>query len=46
MLKGFISKGKKVEAKEAPRELKEIPTPQEEFLDKKPSGITTDLKRV
>ena len=34
MLKGFISKGKKVEVKEAPPELKEVPTPQEEFLDK------------
>lgn len=44
MLKGFISKGKKVQAKEAPPELKEVPTPQEEFLDKKPSVVTTEVR--
>ena len=44
MLKGFISKGKKIQVKEAPSELKEVPTPQEEFLDKKPSVITSEVK--
>jgi hypothetical protein len=44
MLKGFISKGKKIQVKDAPSELKEVPTPQEEFLDKKPSVITSEVK--
>ena len=45
-LKGFISKGKKVEIKEAPPELRDVPTPQEEFLDKKPSSMTTAVKEM
>jgi hypothetical protein len=45
-LKGFLSKGKKIEAKVAPPELREVPTPQEEFLDKKPSALTTAVKEM
>ena len=44
MLKGFISKGKKVQIREAPPELKEVPIPQEEFLNKKPSVMTSEIK--
>jgi len=45
-LKGFISKGKKIEAKKAPDELKEIPEQQEEFLDTKPSIMTTAVRQM
>lgn len=45
-LKGFISKGKKIQAKEAPPELKEVPEQQEEFLDTKPSVVTTVVKQM
>ena len=45
-LKGFLSKGKKIEAKVAPPELREVPTPQEEFLDKKASTLTTAVKEM
>ena len=45
-LKGFISKGKKIQAKEAPPELKEVPEQQEEFLDTKPSVMTTTVRQM
>ena len=45
-LKGFIKKGEKVLAKEAPPELKNVAAQQEEFLDAKPSILTTAVKQM
>ena len=45
-LKGFISKGKKIEVKKAPDEIKDIPEQQEEFLDTKPSIMTTAVRQM
>jgi hypothetical protein len=45
-LKGFIKKGEKVLAKEAPPELKSVAAQQEEFLDAKPSVLTTAVKQM
>jgi hypothetical protein len=45
-LKGFIKKGEKVLAKEAPPELKNVAAQQEEFLDAKPSVLTTAVKQM
>jgi len=45
-LKGFIKKGEKVLAKEAPLELKSVAAQQEEFLDAKPSVLTTTVKQM
>jgi len=45
-LKGFIKRGEKVLAKEAPLELKSIAPQQEEFLDAKPSVLTTTVKQM
>jgi len=43
-LKGFISKGQKVQGTVVPEELKDVPTPQAEFLEKKPGPVTTAIK--
>ena len=45
-LRGFIKKGEKVLAKEAPLELKSVAAQQEEFLDAKPSVLTTAVKQM
>ena len=46
-LRGIIKKdGEKQKAKEAPPELKDVQPQQEEFLDAKPSVMTTVVKEM
>ena len=39
--KGFAFKGSKLKPKQAPEELRDLPTPQDEALSVKPTGMTT-----
>ena len=45
-LKGFIKKGQKIQGVLAPPEIRDIQPQQEEFLDKKPSVMTTAIKQM
>lgn len=44
--RGFTFKGRKVQVQMAPQELREMPKPDEELLDKKPGVMTTAIRTM